>query len=259
MRCGTLVRWGLGIPVLLGSFLTGAFAQVEKMDTKPLGGAGEPLTVEIWSDVVCPFCYIGKREFEHALARFPHRDSVKVVWKSFELDPDAPSRSALDTYGMLSKKYGMSREQAMERTRGVCERAASLGLHYDFDKTVVGSSFDAHRLIQLAKSKGMGDAAEERLFRAYFTEGQHLADSTTLKWLATDIGLPTAEVDALLGSDAFTNEVRADEQEATVLGVGGVPFFALDRRLAVSGAQSADVFLDALEQAWSARGTVATR
>ena len=253
MRTSTLVRWVSGTSALLASMLTGTFAQVEPMRTKPLGGQGTPLTVEIWSDVVCPFCYIGKREFENALARFPHRDSVVVVWKSFELDPSAPAKREVDTYGMLMEKYGMTREQAMERTGGVRERAASLGLHYDFDKAIVGSSFDAHRLIQLAKSKGLGDAAEERLFKAYFTEGRHLADPATLKELGSDIGLPAAEVEALFQSDAFTRDVRTDEQEANELGVTGVPFFALDRRLAVSGAQNADSFLVTLQQAWESK------
>lgn len=139
-------------------------------DHHPTGGPGQLLTIEIWSDVVCPFCYIGKRELENALAKFAHRDSVRVLWKSFELDPNAPARSTENTYAMLSRKYGMTHEQAVERTRGVRERAAGLGLHYDFDKTVVGSSFDAHRLLQFAKTKGMGDAMKERLFKAYFTE-----------------------------------------------------------------------------------------
>ena len=229
------------------------------MRTKPLGGQGTPLTVEIWSDVVCPFCYIGKREFENALARFPHRDSVVVVWKSFELDPSAPAKREVDTYGMLMEKYGMTREQAMERTGGVRERAASLGLHYDFDKAIVGSSFDAHRLIQLAKSKGLGDAVEERLFKAYFTEGKHLADPATLIALGSAIGLEGKQVEAMLKSGTLTDEVRSDEREARDLGITGVPFFAIDRRLAVSGAQSADVFLGALEQAWSARLTVGAK
>ncbi len=229
------------------------------METTPTGGPRQPLTVEIWSDVVCPFCYIGKREFESALAKFPHRDSVVVVWKSFELDPDAPAKRAVDTYDMLVEKYGMTREQAMERTRGVRERAASLGLHYDFDKAIVGSSFDAHRLIQLAKSKGLGDAAEDRLFKAYFTDGMHLADPATLLAVGSDIGLEGKEVEALLKSGPLADEVRFDEQEARELGITGVPFFAFDRRLAVSGAQSADVFLGALEQAWSVRGTGAAK
>jgi len=141
----------------------------------------------------------------------------------------------------------------MDRTRGVRERAASLGLHYDFDKAIVGSSFQAHRLLQLAKSKGFGDAAKERLFKAYFTEGRHLADAATLKELGSEIGLPAAEVEALFQSDLYTQEVRRDEQQAAELGVTGVPFFALDRGLAVSGAQSEEVFLGALQQAWEAR------
>ncbi len=213
----------------------------------------ELLTVEIWSDVVCPFCYIGKREFENALARFPHRDSVQVIWKSFELDPSAPARAEQDTYGMLSEKYGMTREQAMERTRGVRERAATLGLHYDFDKAIVGSSFHAHRLIQLAKTKGLGAEAEERLFRAYFTEGAHLADTTTLVRLGMEIGLNTAEVEQMLASDLFADAVRRDEQEAQQIGVRGVPFFLLADKYTVSGAQSSEHFLGALEQAWRER------
>lgn len=228
-------------------------AQVRPMTTTPTGGPGQPLTIEIWSDVVCPFCYIGKRELESALARFAHRDSVRIVWKSFELDTSAPSRSTENTYAMLSRKYGMTHEQAVERTRGVRERAAGLGLHYDFDKTVVGSSFDAHRLLQFAKTKGKGDAMKERLFKAYFTEGKHIGDAATLLTLATEAGLSAADVEAVLKSNAYTTEVRKDEEEARQLGISGVPFFAFDRRLAVSGAQTSDVFLQALEQAWAAR------
>lgn len=215
--------------------------------------AAQLLTVEIWSDVVCPFCYIGKREFENALARFPHRDSVQVVWKSFELDPNAPARAEQDTYGMLSEKYGMTREQAMERTRGVRERAATLGLHYDFDKAVVGNSFHAHRLIQLAKTKGLGAEAEERLFNAYFTEGAHLADTATLVLLGTEIGLNAAEVEQMLAGDQFSDAVRRDEQEAQQIGVRGVPFFLLADKYTVSGAQSEEHFLGALGQAWAER------
>lgn len=223
------------------------------MSTSPTGGPGQLLTIEIWSDVVCPFCYIGKRELENALTRFAHRDSVRIVWKSFELDQNAPARSTENTYAMLSRKYGMTHEQAVERTRGVRERAAGLGLHYDFDKTVVGSSFDAHRLLQFAKTKGVGDAMKERLFKAYFTEGKHIADHATLIALAAEVGLNSAEVEAVLTGGAFTAEVRADEDEARQLGISGVPFFAFDRRFAVSGAQTSGVFLQALQQAWAAR------
>jgi predicted DsbA family dithiol-disulfide isomerase len=224
-------------------------------DTAPTRTA--PLMIEIWSDVLCPFCYIGKREFESALARFPHKDSVVVEWKSFELDPNAPVKSEEDTYTMLARKYGMSREEAKVRVAGVSERAKSVGLHYDFDKAVIANSFQAHRLIQLAKTQGKGDAAEERLFKAYFTEGAHIGDSTTLVRLGTEIGLNPDEVSAMLASDAFTEAVRTDEYEAQQFGIRGVPFFAIDRKYGISGAQSADHILGALEQAWKERPAAA--
>lgn len=241
---------------LLASFVFPflAAAQFQRMSTTPIGGTGQPITIEVWSDVVCPFCYIGKRELENALARFPHGDQVKVVWKSFELDPGAPVRSAENTYAMLSRKYGLSLEQAKERTRGVRERAAGLGLDYDFDKTIVGSSFDAHRLLQYAKSQGKGDAMKERLFRAYFTEGKHIADRATLIALAGEAGLDEAGARSALEGTAWTEQVRADEQEARQLSISGVPFFVFDRRFAVSGAQSNAVFQQALEKAWAERG-----
>ncbi len=251
----SLARFTAGMLSLAALTPQNTCAQAEQMETNPVGGPGQPITVEIWSDVVCPFCYIGKRELENALARFEQRDSVRVVWKSFELDPDAPDERGVDTYRMLMEKYGMTREQVLERTRSVRERAASLGLNYHFDKAIVGSSFQAHRLLQFAKSKGLGGAAKERLFKAYFTEGKHLANPTTLAALGVEIGLPAAEVSALLRSDAFSREVRADEQEACQLRVTGVPFFAFDRRLSVSGAQSEETFLEALRQVWTSRGT----
>lgn len=216
-----------------------------------------PLVIEIWSDVVCPFCYIGKREFEAALERFPQRDRVRVEWKSFELDPSAPARSAEDTYTMLAQKYGMSRDAARSRVADVAARAASLGLHYDFDRAVPANSFHAHRLIQLAKAHGLGDAAEERLFKAYFTEGAHIGDAATLVRLAGEIGLDAAEASAMLESGDYGVAVRADEREAEQLGIRGVPFFVIDRKLAVSGAQSADHFLAALQQAWAGRPATA--
>ena len=208
------------------------------------------LVVEVWSDVVCPFCYIGKRELEAALARFPERDKVRVVWRSFELDPSAPTRSPEDMYGMLASKYGITREEASSRVQGVVDRARTVGLNYRMDIAVMGSSFDAHRVLQLAKSKGKGDAMKERLFKAYFCEGAHLADGPTLVRLAGEVGIETAEVTALLASDAFTDAVRTDEAEARRIGVRGVPFFVFDRRLSVSGAQHSSTFLGALQQAW---------
>jgi predicted DsbA family dithiol-disulfide isomerase len=214
-----------------------------------------PLTIEIWSDVLCPFCYIGKREFEQALSRFEHEDQVMIEWKSFELDPNAPVRSEEDTYTMLARKYGMTREEAKARSAGVAERAASLGLQFNMDKAVIANSFDAHRLIQFAKSQGLGDAAEERLFKAYFTDGVCISDHNELVTLGTELGLDAGAVRAMLASDAYSEAVRTDEYDAQQFGIRGVPFFAIDRKFAVSGAQSADHFLGALQHAWRERST----
>ncbi|HOZ39379.1 MAG TPA: DsbA family oxidoreductase [Flavobacteriales bacterium] len=222
------------------------------MPTDPLN-TKNTLKVEIWSDVVCPFCYIGKREFERALAEFEHRDSVEVVWRSFELDPEAPPRSEHDMYGMLVAKYGGTRADAQARVQGVVDRARTVGLEYAMDKAVIGSSFDAHRVLQYAKTVAKGNAMKERLFKAYFTEGAHLADVPTLIRLASEVGLDGAAVAEMLTTIAFTDAVRKDEAEARQLGVRGVPFFALDRKFAVSGAQQSDAFLGALRQAWEAR------
>ncbi len=211
------------------------------------------MKVQIWSDVVCPYCYIGKREFEHALAQFPHKDQVEVEWKSFELDREAPVRSADDMYDHLAKKYGRTREQAKEMVADVVERARTVGVEYNMDKAIMGNSFDAHRLIQYAKSKGMGDAAEERLFKAHFILGEHIGDRGKLKEIAEEIGLDGNEVEVMLKTDAFTEAVHADEYEAQQIGVRGVPFFVLDDKYAVSGAQQSEHFLGALHQAWGER------
>lgn len=230
---------------------------------QPLPGASssktvptKTMTIEIWSDVVCPFCYIGKHEFETALKQFAHKDAVNVVWKSFELDPNAPKRSEHDMYGMLVSKYGGTREDAKARVQGVVDRAKTVGLNYQMDKAIIGSSFDAHRLIQYAKTKGKGAEAEERLFKAYFMEGVHLADHTSLVRLAKEIGLDAKEVTDMLASTRFTEEVRAEEREAQQLGIRGVPFFVIDRKYGVNGAQQSAHFLGALEQAWKERSAV---
>jgi predicted DsbA family dithiol-disulfide isomerase len=178
---------------------------------------------------------------------------VVVEWKSFELDPNAPVKSEEDTYTMLARKYGMSLDEAKARSASVSERAKAVGLTYDFDKAQLANSFHAHRLIQLAKTKGLGDAAEDRLFKAYFTEGLHIGDSATLVRLGAEIGLEANEVNAMLAGDAFGEAVRTDEYEAQQFGIRGVPFFAIDRKYGISGAQSADHFLGALEQAWKER------
>ncbi len=211
------------------------------------------MKIQIWSDVLCPYCYIGKREFENALEQFAHKDQVEVEWKSFELDREAPVRSPDDLFDHLAKKYGRTREQAREMVAGVVERARTLGLDYQLERAVMGSSFDAHRLIQFAKTKGLGDAAEERLFNAHFVRGEHIGDKALLKQVATEIGLDGTAVEELLASDEFTEAVHQDEYEAQQIGVRGVPFFVLDNKYAVSGAQSSDHFLGALNQAWNER------
>jgi predicted DsbA family dithiol-disulfide isomerase len=207
--------------------------------------------VEIWSDVVCPWCYVGKRQFEDALSRFGHADQVTVEWRSFELDPDSPARVGLPMSTILQRKYGMTAEQADAANQKMTALAASVGLEYHLADVQVGNTFDAHRLIHLAATHGLGDAMKERLFHAYFTEGQSPSGHDTLVRLAEEVGLDPEEVRTVLDSDAFAADVRRDEARAGALGVSGVPFFVIDEAFGVSGAQPADVLLGALERAWS--------
>jgi predicted DsbA family dithiol-disulfide isomerase len=209
------------------------------------------MQVEIWSDVFCPFCYIGKRNFELALEQFPHRDQVTVTWKSFQLQPDAPVESDLTSNERLAQKYGMTVEQARQRQASVSERAAEVGLVYDLDNAKVTNSFDAHRLTHLAKEHGLQDAAEERFFKAYFTETKHVGRRETLIELGKEIGLPEPKIVAVLDSDRFADDVHTDVQEGVALGLQGVPFFVFDRRYAVAGAQPPEVFTQVLDQAWA--------
>jgi predicted DsbA family dithiol-disulfide isomerase len=208
------------------------------------------VNVEIWSDVVCPWCYVGKRRFEAALARFPHAGEVEVVWRSFELDPDAPARRG-STAEHLARKYGWTRERVAESHARLTALAAAEGLDYRLDETQGGNTFDAHRLLHLAALHGLQDALEERLMLAYFTEAEPIGERDVLARLAEDVGVAGAR-DAL-AAGAFAEEVRADEAEARTLGIHGVPFFAFDRRYGVEGAQPAEVLLAALEQAWAER------
>ncbi|QDK80904.1 DsbA family oxidoreductase [Spirosoma sp. KCTC 42546] len=209
------------------------------------------MDVEIWSDVMCPFCYIGKRKFENALNQFPHKDQVNVVWKSFQLNPDMKTEPGKNINQYLADIKGWSLDEAKRMNDRVTAMASEVGLSYDFNKAVVANSWDAHRLIQLAKQHGLGDAAEERLFRAYFTEGRNTSDHATLLELGTEIGLDATDVEQLLNSNQFAEAVSRDIYEAQQVGARGVPFFVLDRRYAVSGAQQPETFLGALNKAWS--------
>jgi predicted DsbA family dithiol-disulfide isomerase len=208
--------------------------------------------VEIWSDVVCPWCYIGKRRFEAAAARFEHADELEVVWRSFELDPDAPPERTGDTVGHLARKYGVTREQAQAMEDNVARTAAKAGLEYHLDRARRGNTFDAHRLLHLADDRGVQGALKERLLRAYFTEGEPIGDAEALTRLAGESGLDPDEVATVLAGDDYAEAVRRDERLATGLGVTGVPFFVFGRASAVGGAQSPDVLLEAIEHAWDA-------
>ena len=208
------------------------------------------MNVEIWSDVVCPWCYIGKRRFEAALERFEHRDAVEVHWHSFELDPQAGPSGEVPGAERLAAKYAMSLEDARARHAQLEELATAEGLEYHLDRTRGGNSFDAHRLHQLAIDRGLSDAVMERLMRAYFTDGEAIDDHEVLLRLVTEAGLDTDEARAVLAGDRYTEEVRADEHTAARIGIRGVPFFVLGRRFGVSGAQAPDIMLQALEKAW---------
>jgi predicted DsbA family dithiol-disulfide isomerase len=209
--------------------------------------------VEIWSDVVCPWCYIGKRRFEAALARFPHRDEVEVEWKSFELDPGARSATAGEDgpeyADRLARKYSTTREGAQRMLDSMTLAAAQEGLDFRFDLAVRANSFEAHQVIHLGAARGVQDQVKERLLRAYFTEGEAVGDRTVLVRLAGEVGLDAAEVGKALEEQEYADAVRSDEAEAGALGISGVPFFVVDRKYGVSGAQPAEQLLQVLERA----------
>ena len=211
------------------------------------------MNVEIWSDVVCPWCYVGKRRFETALAAFEHRDEVNVTWRSFELDPSAPRERGVDLANHLAEKYGMSREQALAAQQRLAGVASADGIEFRFDIARGGSSFDAHRLLHLAAAHGCQDAVKERLLRAYHTEGEPIGDPATLERLAVQAGLPQDEVREVLAGDGYAAEVREDERVAAGFGINGVPFFVVDRALSASGAQPPEIFGELLRRGWSAR------
>lgn len=209
--------------------------------------------VEIWSDVVCPWCYVGKRRFEQALAGFPHRDEVEVVWRSFELDPSAPSERTGDYGGHLAGKYGVPLAQAQQMLDTMTATAAQEGLDFSFATARPGSTFDAHRLLHLAAERGVQGAVKERLMRATFTEGEPIGDHDALVRLVAEAGLDADEARAVLASDRYAAEVRGDEQQARAYGISAVPFFVVDGRYGVSGAQPAEALGQVLAQAWAER------
>jgi len=209
------------------------------------------MEIEIWSDVACPWCYVGKRRFEAALAEFEHAGETTLTWRSSELDPEAPLERPGEGAAHLAEKYGMTVEQARESQAGLAATAAGEGIEMRFDIQRMGRTFDAHRLVHLAAEHGIQDAVKERLMRAYFTEGALMSDHATLVALAGEAGLDPEEARATLASDRFAAEVRADERDAQQLGISAVPTFVVDRALGVSGAQPAEVLLSFLREGWA--------
>ena len=206
------------------------------------------MRVDIWSDVVCPFCYIGKKRLEHVAAEAGIE--LEINWHSFELDPNAPVKHDSSNTERLAKKYGRSIEQTQEMQRNIAEAAAEEGIVFNWEQANSGNTFNAHRIIHLAQSKGLGNVAQEAFFHAYMTEGMPIGERETVEDVASRIGLAHTEVEFVLDSEEFADFVRHDEKIAhEQLQVSGVPFFVFDQRIALSGAQPREIFLQAMQQA----------
>lgn len=209
------------------------------------------MKVEIWSDVMCPFCYIGKRNFETALEQFADKDHIEVIWKSYQLNPSLPEVATESYQDYLVKHKGMSSEQVNGMLDNITQTAKQVGLDYNLDKAIIVNSLNAHKLIQFAKEKGLGDQAEERLFLAFFTEGKNIANLDTLTQLGKEIGLDESKMKSAFTDEKYASLVKQDIAEARQVGVQGVPFFVLDRKYSVSGAQPSPAFLEGLEKAFA--------
>ncbi|MDO5637412.1 MAG: DsbA family oxidoreductase [Myroides sp.] len=208
------------------------------------------MKIEIWSDVMCPFCYIGKRHFEEALSKFSDKEHIDIEWKSFQLDPTMPNVAEESQEDYLVKRKGMSRDQVQGMLQNVTAMAKEAGLDFNFDQSIMVNSQKAHQLIQFAKSKGLGNEIEERLFQAYFTEGKNVADEITLTELGIEIGLDENELQVAFNDDKYLYQMKQDIQEAQNIGVRGVPFFVFDRKYGVSGAQPTEAFLETLNKSF---------
>lgn len=211
------------------------------------------MKVEIWSDVMCPFCYIGKKRFEKGLAAFEQRDSVVIEWKSFLLNPGLKTDTSLSPADYLVQAKGMSPEQARQANAQVTAMARQEGLDYHLDKAVLANTLQAHRLLQLAKEKGKANEMEELLFSAYFTEGKNIDDTDTLQQLGQAAGLQPGDITVALTNESYLDKVQGDLYEAQQIGVRGVPYFVFNDRYVISGAQAGETFLGALNKAWEER------
>lgn len=209
------------------------------------------MKIEIWSDIMCPFCYIGKKHLEQAMQALPYKDEVEIEWKSYQLNPDYHNTTNETSYGYLARAKGMSVEQAKQMTGQVEEMANNAGLSVSFDKSIPANSFDAHRLLHLAKAKGLQNEAEEALFHAHFTAGKDIAQKEVLVALGEEIGLIKTEVEQVLQGDEYAEAVRHDIYESKQIGVAGVPYFVFDRKYALSGAQPVETFTAAITQSFN--------
>lgn len=220
------------------------------MRTAPSGLAGN-VQIEVWSDVVCPWCYIGKRRLEAALARFPHRDQVEVVWRSFQLDPTVPEGRTFPALPALAAKYGRPVDELRAMQGRIEQVAAEEGLAYSLADGISGNTVLAHELLHLAAERGVQGELKERLLHAHFEEGRPVFSADDLARLAVDVGLDEAEVREVLGDRRYRAAVQEDAATAQALGATGVPFFVVDRRYGAAGAQPADLLLQLLERAWA--------
>lgn len=210
------------------------------------------MIIEIWSDIMCPFCYIGKRHYENALKQFAGKNNIELKWKSYLLDPETPLEfeKPLNVYEYLAERKGISLAQSIKMHEHVVAMAKQTGLDYQLDKLVVANMAKAHRVIQFAKKKGLADLIEENMFKAYFTEGKNLADDDVLVIIGIASGLTKEEVITALTDDLYAYEVDQDIQEARAIGLTGVPFFVFDRKYAISGAQPTEAFLNTLNKSY---------
>ena len=211
---------------------------------------GNKLKVQIWSDIMCPFCYIGKRRIEEALQNFEHKEAVEIEWKSYQLDASFIASPEDNMVEHLAEKYRKDNDWAQNMLDNMTQNAKTAGLDFHFEKAVLANSFNAHRLLHLAKKYNLANDLEELLFKAYLTEGKNVNDLDTLSKLGIEVGLDSEEISQVLNSDTYGSEVKKDQEEANAIGVQGVPFFVLDNKYAISGAQPASAFLETLEKVW---------
>lgn len=214
------------------------------------------MTVDIWSDIVCPFCYIGKRKFENALKDFAQKDNVEIVWHSFQLDPDMQQVPGQTLHEYLAKRKGTTAAAGKKMNDSMAAIAKEVGLEYNFDNAIINNTLDAHRLLHLAKKHGVQNEAKEALFAAYYTNGKDIGDTETLVAIGESVGLNAAEIKSMLQSDAYVNDVRLDQQHAQEIGVQGVPFYVFNNKYAVSGAQPTDTFAQVLNKVWEEENPV---